>query len=197
MKRRRLYRSKKTQYRCFRSPQNQTCSQCQFTLDTYEAHLPSLKKIIRARLGNPEEVEDYLHAFYVYKLSQKTHSFRPDDPQFNAFHYMARMLRNFMIDEKVRRSKHHIIDRFVSGMTYRDEDLILIDHVSTSNLYRDEIRHALSVLNPSEVRLILKVVSPGWNLADEARKAGIQLSAMRARVNRIRAKLRRVTSSAS
>lgn len=188
--RRRLTPSPRVEYRCFVHPSHESCPQCQLALETYEDNLQLLRYIAYSKLKDAELVDEYLHAFYVNKLTRKTHSFRVNDPRFHACQYMVRMLQNFILDERGRRMRHKLVEKFIPGLTRGEEEQTTGDIVATAALYRDEINWVMSLLSESDALTMTRLISPGWNLAEEAKRCGVQASAMRARINRIRVRIK-------
>ena len=187
-------RSTQTQYTCFINPASGFCPHCQLVAHTYETHLPLLRKIIGRMLQDSESVDDYLHEFYHQKLVKKSHKFKVNDPNFNARQYMARMLRNFVYDERGRRIRHRIIEAFVVGLTRNQEDLVMRDLVSSQVFDRFELEFIFDTLKAHEASLIKRLLEPDWDIHLEASRDDVQPSAIRARVNRIRSKLRKAVA---
>lgn len=182
------------QYQCLLSHHSGPCPQCQAVVQTFEDNLTLLKKITNRVLQDPDQVEDYVHEFYHKKLSKKTHKFRLDDPKFQSLQYMIGMLRNFILDERGRRARRSIIEGFVTGLTREEDDLILPDMVTRQVEARAQLERVHSVLRRHELELINQVLSPTWDIKIEAERLDIQVSAVRARINRVRAKLRKLIS---
>ena len=187
-------RSVHTNYACFIDPNSKSCPQCQFVAHTFETHLPLFRKIIGRLIQDSESVDDYLHEFYHQKLVKKAHKFQVNTPGFNARQYMARMLRNFVYDERGRRIRHRLIETYVVGLTRDQEDLVTRDLVMRQVSDRSDLSLILRSLKSHEVDLLNRLFDPDWDIHQEARVDGVQSSAIRARINRIRAKVRRLVA---
>ena len=186
--------STQIRYTCFINPATDVCPQCQLVAHTFETHLPLFRKMMGRMLQDSESVDDYLHEFYHQKLVKKSHKFQINNPSFNVLQYMARMLRNFVYDERRRRIRHRVIEAFVVGLTNHQEDLVIRDVVSAQVFDRFELDLIFKTLKDHELTLIKCLLDPEWNITQEAHADGVKPSAIRARINRIRSKLRKVAA---
>jgi RNA polymerase sigma factor (sigma-70 family) len=194
--RKRFSRPIHRQYQCFNSSHAGPCPQCQTVIQTYEENLPLLKKIAYRLVQDSHQTEDYLYEFYQKKLSTKSHKFKIDDESFNVLNYMITILRHFIFDEQRRRGRQNIIEGWVVGLTREADELILPDLSFQQLEARTQLQQIYSVLKAPELELIQQFLNPDWTIETEARRTGVKNSAVRARINRIRAKLRHLTAFA-
>jgi DNA-directed RNA polymerase specialized sigma24 family protein len=178
---------------CLASPEVSECAHCSYVLHEVLSHERRWLGVALRIMKNEMNAEDLVHEFYTKKLPAKIHGLNINDPSFNLMQYVARMVRNFAIDELYRTNRHGMIDAqyYVVGVTRDQEDQVMpniLRHVEA----RDELALIQRAITTDERALLNRMLMPGWTVSEEACNEHVTKTAIRARIVRLRKRLNKV-----
>jgi RNA polymerase sigma factor (sigma-70 family) len=172
-----------------RRPDGEACKAVLDWTDVFARHDHWLRTVVRARLGEPQAVDEVMQEVYLAAVKQQAPLLDAD----KVAPWLYRLaVRQSLIYRRKQGRRRKLVDRYAQRFQPSQSDRQEIDPLEwlLAEERREQVRDAVARLSGADAEILMLKYNENWSYQKLAEQLGISCSAVEARLHRARRRLR-------